>query len=134
MKKCRNCGLDLVSSIIYIIHNGKSGNNLLKEIKFIFCSVKLKRSIILFDKLSDIPWYIQGESKTSVIYSGVWCKIVPFFVQLSCTVFFQSFFELFFWYSNGPKKSPRTFFSLKIKTSEKRKCKFILFLSNSKIL
>ena len=35
---------------------------------------------------------IQGESKKSVI-SGVWCKNVPFFVQLFCVVFFQYFSE-----------------------------------------
>ena len=132
MKKCRNCGLDLVSSIIYIIHNGKSGNNLLKEIKFIFCSVKLKRSIILFDKLSDIPWYIQGESKTSVIYSGVWCKIVFIFATLLYGIY-STFFRFFF-VLNGPQTNPRTFFSLKIKSLEKQKYAYKLFLSNSKIL
>jgi len=67
---------------------------------------------------------------------GAWCKIVSFFVQLSCMVFFTFFVEnlQFFWYFNGPKENPRIFFSLKIKSSEKQKCVFILFLFKSKIL
>ena len=36
-------------------------------------------------------------------------------------------------FSNGPK-NPRTFFSLKIKSSEKQKCEYKLFLSRSKSL
>jgi len=73
-------------------------------------------------------------TKKSVI-CGVWCKIVLFLCN-SPVWFFLIFFEnlYFFWCSNGPKENPRIFFSLKIKSSEKQKCTFILFLSKSQIL
>ena len=60
-----------------------------------------------------------------------------FLVQLFCMVVFQYFLKiciLFFWYSHGLKENPRTFFSLKIKSSEKQKCIHYLFISKSKIL
>ena len=57
-----------------------------------------------------------------------------FFVQLSCMFFKYYFLKIckFNWYSNGPKKNRRTFFSLKIKSSEEQKCVNKLFLSKSK--
>ena len=71
--------------------------------------------------------------KKSVI-CGAWCKIVSFFVQISCLVFFQYFLKIcnFFDTSMARKKSAYLF-SLKIKTSEEQKCVNKLFLSKSKI-
>jgi len=48
------------------------------------------------------------------------------------SIFFWKFVN-FFWYSNDPKKSANLFY-LKIKSSEKQKCVYKLFLSKSKIL
>ena len=56
-----------------------------------------------------------------------------FFVQLFCMVFFN-IFGIFFLVLQRPKKIRETFFSLKIKSSEKQRCVHKLFLSKSKIL
>jgi len=58
-----------------------------------------------------------------------------FFVQLSCMVFLKYFLKIcnFFGTPIAPKKSTNRF-SLKIKSSEKQKCVYKLFLSKSKIL
>jgi len=57
-----------------------------------------------------------------------------FFVQLSCMVYFQYFFEnlYFFLVLQWPKRKSANLFSLKIKSSEKQKCIHLLFLSKSK--
>ena len=46
-----------------------------------------------------------------------------------------SIFWIYFYFFGTPsaKKNPRTFFSLKIKSLEKQKCVYKLFLSNTKI-
>ena len=77
----------------------------------------------------------------SVSQKKVWftapCTKVYFF---SCNSPVWKFFNIFsiffnfFWYSNCQKKNPRTFFSLKIKSLEKQKCVYKLFLSTFKIL
>ena len=62
-------------------------------------------------------------------------QICTFFMQLSCMVYFQYFLKICnFLVLQWPQKNPRTFFSLKIKSSEKQKCVNKLFLLKSKIL
>ena len=62
------------------------------------------------------------------------CGACTFFVQLSCMVVFQYFWIIcnFFWYSNGLKENPRTFFSFNIRSSEKQKCIHSDFLGSLK--
>ena len=74
--------------------------------------------------------YIYKASKKIVI-SGAWCKIVPFLCNSPVLCFFQ---YLNFFFGTLAPKTPRNFFSLKIKSSGKQNCVYILFLSNSKIL
>ena len=73
---------------------------------------------------------VQGESKKRVI-CGAWCKIVTFCATLLYGGFLIFFENLYFFWS---KKIPRTFFSFKIKSSEKQKCVNKFFVSKSKIL
>jgi len=60
-----------------------------------------------------------------------------FFVQLSWMVFYQYFLKICIFFGTPiiqwPKKNPQIFFSLKIKSSEKQKCVYKLFISKSKI-
>jgi len=58
----------------------------------------------------------------NVISCTWWCKIVPFLCNSPVWGFLKIFFEIYiFWISIVPKKKPRNFFSLKIKSSEKEK-------------
>ena len=60
-----------------------------------------------------------------------------FFVQLSCMVFFQYFSKILIFFDISidlKKKFANFFFSLKIKSSEKQKCVYKLFLSKSNFL
>jgi len=70
---------------------------------------------------------MQGESKKSVI-CGAWCKIVPFYVQLSCMEVFQKILKIcnFFWYFNGPKKIRVLFFSQNQKFIKTTMCEYIV--------
>ena len=63
-----------------------------------------------------------------------WCKIVPYLCKCPVWCFFNIFwkFVTFFGTPIAQEKNPRTFFSLKIKSSEKQKFVYILFLLNSK--
>ena len=64
-----------------------------------------------------------------------WCKSVTFLCNSSVWCFLNIFWKfVFFGTSMANKRNSRTFFSFKIKSSEKQKCVNKLFLSKSKIL
>jgi len=71
------------------------------------------------------------------VICGALCKIVPFCATLLhgvFSIFFENFFEFFFGTPMAQKKIREPFISLKIKSSEKQKCVYKLFLLKSKIL
>ena len=86
-------------------------------------------TLLYFFHVKLINKILQCESKKSVIY-GAWCKIVPFCATLLYGVF--KYLLKFFFGTLMLKKSANPSFSLKIKSLEKQKCVYKLFLSKSK--
>ena len=82
-----------------------------------------------------IKKYIQGMSQKKCDFRRLVQKCNFFSCNSSVWCFFNIFWKfVFFLVLYWPKKNQRTFFSFKIKSSEKQKCVNKLFLSKSKIL
>ena len=89
----------------------------------------VEKTLRFICKIRKLEIVVRTQFLCSVIYMqsgalcGAWWKIVPFLC-------FINIFFVFQWL----KKNQRTFFSLKIKSSEKQKFVYKLFQSKSKIL